>query len=86
MSDYSKLKNFVSESRSANDVNPLNGLNNVKDSVFGFFTKNVFNNEPNRATNSFESRLPDDQNESWFKEAESDPFCPKLVNFNPYLI
>ena len=83
MSDYSKLKNYLSESKNgassinSSDSNTFNGLNNVKDSMLGFFNKNVLRNDLRNSNN--ELKGPDEQSENWFKDAESDPFCPKLV-------
>ena len=49
----------------------------MKDSVLNFLSKKDFKilnaNEP-RSSNS------DEQIDSWFKDAEKDPFFPKLVN------
>ena len=76
MSDYSKLKSYLNENNGASDSNALNSINNAKDSVLNFFNKNVLRNDLKHSTS--DSRSSDDQSDSWFKEAESDPYCPKL--------
>ncbi len=79
MSDYSKLKNYLSESKngSSSSNSDSNVLNNAKDSMLNFFNKNILRNDLQQ--NNSDTRPLDEQSDSWFKEAESDPFCPKLV-------
>ena len=88
MSDYSKLKNYLNETKNgtssnysnngSQDINAFESLNNVKDSMLSFFNKNVLRNDLRNSNN--ELKASEEQSDSWFKEAESDPFCPKLVN------
>lgn len=82
MSDFTKLKSYLdninTNGASASTSNSLNSnaLNGAKDKVFDFFNKNVFKNEQPKQSDQ-------EQTESWFKEADSDPYCPKLVqNFS----
>lgn len=73
MSDYSKLKNYLNETRNeTNTTTSINdGLNNIKSSVLDFFS--------NKNENSVKIDLKDDQMDSWFKKADEDNFCPTLV-------
>jgi len=73
MSDYSKLKNYLNETRNeTNATTSINdGLNNIKSSVLDFFS--------NKNENSVKIDLKDDQMDSWFKKADEDNFCPTLV-------
>lgn len=81
MSDYSKLTNYLNEggisaSTSTDSIN--NGLNNFKNSVSGFFTQTQSSFGINTA--STEQRAnSDDQIDSWFREADDDKYCPKMV-------
>ena len=83
MTDYSKLKNYLNETKNgasssnSSDSNTLSGLNNVKDSMMGFFNKSVLRNDLRNSNTDLKGQ--DEQSDSWFKDAESDPFCPKLV-------
>jgi hypothetical protein len=74
MSDYSKLKNYLNETRNeTNATTSINdGLNNIKSSVLDFFS--------NKNENSVKIDLKDDQMDSWFKKADEDNFCPTLVS------
>jgi len=86
MSDYSKLKNYVSESKngtsSSGSSDTAKSLNNAKDSVLNFFNKNVLRNDLRSGNTDLKGS--DEQSDNWFKDAESDPFCPKLVTFMSY--
>lgn len=76
--DYSKLKNFVDESKGSSATS--SSFNNAKDLMSGFFMKNPFGSNfsaPSRPGN----QSIDDQTESWFRESENDPYCPKLVSY-----
>ena len=72
MSDFTKLKSYLNESKSSigSESNPIEKLNGLKSSVFGFFEKKLTKNG---------AHLTDDQMDSWIKDAESDGCCPKLV-------
>jgi hypothetical protein len=70
--DFSKLKNYVNE-KSNQSSSIGNTFSNAKASVFSFF------NNDSTKMGSVNSLNSDDQNDSWFKEADSDPYCPKLV-------
>lgn len=78
--DYSKLKNFVEQSKgSSGNPSTSSSFNNAKDLMSGFFMKNPFGSNfsaPSRPGN----QSVDDQTESWFRESENDPYCPKLVS------
>ena len=54
-----------------------NGLANMKDSVFGLIGKKTSSSSSSASTANLET----DQADSWFREADSDPYCPKLVSF-----
>lgn len=73
MTDYTKLKNYLSENnKTENGTTSLNDdLNNIKSKVIDFFS--------NKNDNAVKTDLKDDQMESWFKEADKDKFCPTLV-------
>jgi hypothetical protein len=89
MSDYSKLKNYLSETNggsSSSGNNPLmSGLNSVKSS-FGDFFGNGGKSNVNVNGTMETARNLDDQTDSWFKDADSDPYCPKLVTDSLYLL
>jgi hypothetical protein len=91
MTDYSKLRNFLSEQNLsvasatrtyAANTSVLNGFNSVKSSLSSFFAKTTNINSVNNKNNNSESSHGDNTNEqtdNWFREADSDPICPKLV-------
>ncbi|RNA34470.1 transport SFT2-like [Brachionus plicatilis] len=73
-SNYSKLKNFVNETKSGSSS--ANGLSDAKNTVFDFFNKSVLRKDINTTSPPLETN---DQTDTWFKEADNDPFCPKLT-------
>jgi hypothetical protein len=75
--DFSKLKNYVSEKNNPTSLIE-NTFLNAKATVSNFFNQNSNGNSLNLTD---PSRNGDDQSESWFKDADSDPYCPKLVWF-----
>ncbi len=77
MSDYSKLSNYLNENRdgistSQSDDSILN-LGGLKNSVSGFFSRSQSSSRV-----SANNGLPDEQMDSWFREADNDEYCPKL--------
>ena len=72
MADFDKLKSYLSESKGSNlDLQSKFNTN----TFMGFFKK-----APNESQNL--DQLGNSETDSWFKEAENDPFCPKLVCLN----
>jgi hypothetical protein len=72
--DYDRLKEYLNESKTSSNTNKFQPAN-VANNFMNFFKKSSTQSSLNGTTIS-------DQNESdsWFREAESDPYCPKLVN------
>jgi hypothetical protein len=82
MSDYSKLKNYLNETNgsSSKSGNALtSGLNSVKSSFGDFFG----GKSGSSVSGNINTASVDDQTDSWFREADTDPYCPKLVKQNP---
>lgn len=75
--DYSLLRNYVSENNrglsSSASTSVMDGLSSMKNSISDIFGKSTSTSSSTSSSNGV------DQTESWFKDAESDPFCPKLV-------
>jgi hypothetical protein len=94
MSDYSKLKNYLSEtnggsssssSKNGGNNNPLvSGLNSVKSSFGDFFGNGSSKSSITVNGNMDSARSVEDQTDSWFKDADSDPYCPKLVRISQF--
>lgn len=81
--NYTKLKDYLNENKSSpSSSTSFNGLNDAKNTVFDFFSKRVLRNDFKQSNIQIDSKLSDDQTDSWFKEADTDPYCPKLVNIN----
>ncbi len=83
--NYSKLKNYLNETNSGGNSSGqlLSGLSNVTNSVGDFFTSKI--GRPSTSVNgniqdSRSNQANDDQTNEWFKDADSDPYCPKLVH------
>jgi hypothetical protein len=77
--DYGKLKAYLNESNSTSFENKIS---NAKNTVFDFLSKNIIRNDQNSVTSTHDLSFKnngDEQSDSWFKEADSDPYCPKLV-------
>lgn len=80
--NFTKLKEYVNENKAttSNNNSPLNGLNDAKNTVFDFFNKNVLRSDIKTTGNiQVDSKLSDSQTDSWFRDADNDPYCPKLV-------
>ena len=87
MSDFSQLKSYLDQtSPSSSSATPIES---VKTSVLDFFNKNWSNSDTSKpsasnqtagAAASQATSGDDGQTDSWFKEADTDPYCPKLVN------
>jgi hypothetical protein len=75
MTDYMKLQNYLNENKTINPSTSNSSLNSgiesMKQSMSGFFSK----------ANSNSITSDPDQMDSWFKEADNDQYCPKLVSF-----
>lgn len=80
--DFSKLKNYVNEKNSSSSIIEDKFLN-AKTTVFNFFNHIPVRSDLNRSNLNLMdySNNADDQNDNWFKDAETDPYCPKLVSF-----
>ena len=82
MSDYSKLTNYLNEggvsaSTSADSIN--NGMNNLKNSMSGFFKKTQSSFSINPGNTEQQANNRDDPVDGWFREADDDKYCPKMV-------
>jgi hypothetical protein len=70
MADYMKLKSYLNENKAGPSDSFSNGIDTIKQSMSGFFGRT-----------SQDARVPaEDQMDTWFREADNDHFCPKLVN------
>ena len=77
MADYMKLKSYLNENKAGPSDSFSNGIDTIKQSMSGFFTRT-------NKSGSQELRTPsEDQMDTWFREADNDHFCPKLVNLMP---
>ncbi len=77
--DFSKLTSYVNEKNSPASIIEDKFLN-AKTTVFNFFNHIPVRNGSNLNLMDY-SNNTDDQNDNWFKDAETDPYCPKLVSF-----
>ena len=83
-SDFSKLKSYLNETNGGSSSNSTSNkleetFSNAKTTVFDFFNNKLGTSGGSSTINLADSRNGDDQAEGWFKEADSDPYCPKLV-------
>jgi hypothetical protein len=74
MSSFNQLNDYLNENKKGTTSS---SANNLKDSVLSFFNAESFKG----STTSLDSNLSDNASESWFREADNDPYCPKLVSF-----
>jgi hypothetical protein len=72
MSD--KLKNYLNENKNSNSIFDTQSLNT------NLFIK-FFKKAPNDAQNLDQMNNNNNDTDSWFKEADNDPYCPKLVSY-----
>ena len=81
MNDYAKLKNFVNETNgsSSKSSSIMSGLNSVTSSINDLFAASNKPAMSRSAGGNLGSTNADDQTDNWFKDADSDPYCPKLV-------
>lgn len=77
MSDYSKLTNYLSEQNGSASSSGADKLASAKSSVTSFFKQNILGEtkDNSRAPSSAEANA---QTDSWFKDADSDPYCPQM--------
>jgi hypothetical protein len=68
MAGFDKLKNYLNDTKSSNHDSKSIGSNS--------FMK-FFNKSSNESQNL--DQLSNSETDSWFKEADTDPCCPKLV-------
>ena len=71
MANFDKLKNYLSDSKSGNHDSKSSGTN----SFMKFFKSESTQNLDQTSINNSET-------DSWFKDADNDPYCPKLVGFS----
>ena len=68
MADFEKLRSYLTDSKSSNQDSQSIGSN----SFMKFFKK------PSNESQNLD-QLSNTETDSWFKEADNDPYCPKLV-------
>ena len=87
MSDYAKLSNYLNENKngvsaSSSGDTLSNGFDGIKNSVSGFFTRTQ--SASSFRVNNSDAAPGDEQVDSWFREADNDEYCPKLVSITIY--
>lgn len=73
MADYAKLTNYLEGNKNAGPTTSesiSSGLNGIASSMSGLFGRSQSTNSVNDA---------DQQTDSWFREADKDDWCPKMV-------
>lgn len=73
MADYAKLTNYLEGNKNAGPTTSesiSSGLSGITSSMSGLFGRSQSTNSVNDA---------DQQTDSWFREADKDDWCPKMV-------
>lgn len=80
MSSFDKLKDYLNENKSGSSSS-TNSLSSFKfeTPTTNPFTKWFKKSNDSRSLNGLDQNLNGNDTDSWFKDAESDPCCPKLV-------
>jgi hypothetical protein len=84
MADYVKLKEYITNNTNTNgSSSSSNAFNNVKSSVTSWFSKisGAKDGSASVTSNGSRSYADEQTTDSWFREADNDPYCPRLVNY-----
>jgi hypothetical protein len=80
--DYDRLKEYLSETKTTSTNSKFPSANVSINSFMNFFKKPSVQVNANGASGTGDQAETD----SWFREAESDPYCPKLVGILRFVL